>query len=146
MAWMGQYNFLLCFKHQIYASKRAIFRNWLRGDYLVFCVNNQIAALAEVSGESYTSEEPVWLNKTKPHKIPLKFVHAVCEQYRLPFHGAIENALETVFGKNYKVAIVSNKMLPEKLAGFLYKTIFNTRNDFEFVSQEIDYLIDQLNR
>ena len=50
---IDEVQFLTCFKHQVWDSKAARFKDWNVGDYLVLIVEKTIAGLAEISKNSY---------------------------------------------------------------------------------------------
>src|SRR4051794_27053787 len=90
--------FLTCLKHQVWGSKNARFKEWKPGDYLAIIVDKATAALAQVSGPPYVSQEPVWDNGVFPHRIPLQFVHAMHPPNRPPILGKIRDALMSAWG------------------------------------------------
>ena len=69
---VDEFQFLTCVKHEVWGSKSARFSDWQVGDYLAIIVEKQIAGLAEVCGEPFTSQQKVWDNGLFPNRIPIK--------------------------------------------------------------------------
>jgi len=67
---IDEYQFLTCLQHQVWGSDRVRFKDWKVGDYLAFIVDKAIAGLAQVSGETFVSDQLVWENDVYPYRIP----------------------------------------------------------------------------
>ena len=124
---IDEFQFLTCFKHQVWGSKAARFKDWNVGDYLVFIVEKTIAGLAEISGEPYASKKVVWDNGLFPHRIPLKFTHAFLQPNRLPILGEVRDALTSTWGPRYGWGILNQQLLQDNPAETDYQYPFNNR-------------------
>jgi hypothetical protein len=54
---VNQDNFKIGMDNNIWGRKKAGFKDWEIGDYLLFVVNNEILGLAQVSGKPFGSED-----------------------------------------------------------------------------------------
>lgn len=98
---LDEYQYLTCLKHSLWGSKSARFKDWQQGDYLGFIVDKALAGLAEVTGKPFQSKEKVWDNDIYPHRIPIKFVHALALEHRIPILGEVRDALTSAWGPRY---------------------------------------------
>lgn len=80
-------------------SKSARFKIWGVGDKLAFIVEKSLAGLCEVAGPPYEAREKVWNNRLFPHRIPMKFTHALRPKDRLPILGEIRDTLTEEWGQ-----------------------------------------------
>ena len=96
---VDEFQLLTCLKHQVWGSKAARFKDWRVGDQLVFLVDKAVAALAEVTGEPYVSKETVWDNGLFPHRIPIRFTHAMLPESRPPVLGDIRDATRPAWSR-----------------------------------------------
>lgn len=140
---IDEFQFLTCFKHQVWGSKAARFKDWNVGDYLVFIVEKTIAGLAEISGEPYASKKVVWDNGLFPHRIPLKFTHAFLQPNRLPILGEVRDALTSTWGPRYGWGILNQQLLQDNPAETIIKSIRSRHNDISEVQLSIDQFIDE---
>ena len=88
---VDEYQFLTCLKYSLWGSKSARFKDWQEGDYLSFIVNKELAGFAIVSGKSFQSTDAVWDNGLFPHRIPIKFVHLLNRDQRVPILGEVRD-------------------------------------------------------
>ena len=137
---MSYRQFLLCVKHQVFGSNKNIFRNWKKGDYLVFSSDKTIVGVAKVSGDYFFTDEPVWDNDVFPDRMPIDFIHATLPENRIPIDGKIKKAITSAWGKHYGWAIVVKKTLPEKNAKVLLESIKSCPNDLAVINENIDIL------
>lgn len=140
---VDEFQFLTCLKHEVWGSKNARFKDWQIGDYLVFTVDKAIAGLAEVSGGPYVSKEQVWDNGLFPHRIPLKFLHALSPQSRLPILGGIRDALLAAWGPtSYGWGILNQSLLPGDSANIIISAINSQTSDLQEILSNIDQYLE----
>jgi len=120
---IDEFQFLTCFKHQVWGSKTARFKNWNVGDHLVFIVGKAIAGLAQVSGSPYISKQIVWDNGVFPHRIPLKFLYVFLPENRLPILGAIRETLTSIWGPSYGWGLLNQQAVEGNPAEIIIKNI-----------------------
>lgn len=140
---VDEYQFLTCFKHALWGSKSARFKNWLEGDRLAIIVGKSIAGLAEVSGKAFESREKVWDNGVFPHRIPLRFLHVLKPVDRPPILGEIRDALTQEWSPRYGWAILNQQVLEGGHADTVAKAITARPNSITSVQQELDSLLDE---
>jgi hypothetical protein len=141
---VDEFQFLTCFKHEVWGSKNARFKEWKPGDYLAIIVDKAIAALAQVGGPPYVSQEPVWDNGVFPHRIPLKFVHAMLPPHRPPILGEIRDVLMSAWGvsaQHYGWGILNQRLLENEPAAVIVKAVSQQPNDLSAIQQQLDDLL-----
>ena len=137
---ISEYQYLTCVKHSLWGSKSARFKEWREGDSLAFIVDKALAGLAEVSGKPYQSNQKVWDKDTYPHRIPIRFTHALTEEDRIPILGEVRDALTSAWGPRYGWGILNQQVLPEPAADTISKAIRTRPNSLSAVMSNIDQL------
>jgi hypothetical protein len=143
---IDELQFLTCLQHQVWGSKTARFKDWKAGDYLVFRVDKGVAGYAEVVGKPYVSKERVWETGIYPHRIPLKFVHAILPENRPLVLGEVRDALTAAWGPGYGYGILAQLVLPEIAGETIIKTMQTRANDLAEIQANLDQYLDQARR
>jgi hypothetical protein len=108
---IDEYQFLTCLKYALWGSKSRRFNDWYQGDKFAIIVDKSLAALAEVSGPAFESEDKVWDNGLFPHRIPLRFIHVLASKDRLPILGEVRDALTQQWGPRYGWEVLNQRVL-----------------------------------
>jgi hypothetical protein len=108
---IDEFQFLICLKHTLWGSKSPRFNDWYEGDRFAIIIDKSLAALAEVSGPAFESEEEVWDNGVFPYRIPLRFTHVLAAQDRPPILGEVRDALIQQWGTKYGWRILNQEVL-----------------------------------
>ena len=126
---VDEYQFLSCLKHSLWGSKSARFKNWQKGDYLVFIVNKSLSGYAQVSGDPFTSREIVWDDGLFPYRIPIKFKYILTKSDRIPVLGEIRDILVLEWGNTYGWGILNQKLISDAPAEKIINTISSYPNN-----------------
>ncbi|MBA4496439.1 hypothetical protein ACFO25_16915 [Paenactinomyces guangxiensis] len=140
---VDEYQFLTCFKAGLWGSHNNRFKQWKSGELLVFTVDKQIAALAEVTGEPFYSEDTIWENRLYPHRIQIKFLYVLSHENRLPILGKIRDSLTNAWGTNYGIRILSQSSLPEESSKIIAHEIRKQPNSIEFYVTNLNELLQE---
>jgi hypothetical protein len=138
---IDEYQYLTCLKNSIWGSRSARFKDWQEGDYLAFIVNKTLAGLAEVAGKPFQSKQKVWDNDLFPFRIPLKFIHVLSLENRIPILGEVRETLTSVWGPKYGWGILNQQVLTEPAAGIITKAIRSRPNNLSGVASNIEQLL-----
>lgn len=125
---VDEYQFLTCLKCSLWGSRSSRFRDWQEGDYLAFIVDKGLTALAIVAGKPFHSTEIVWDNGLFPYRIPLKFVHVLQKDQRVPILGEVRDTLTSAWGPRYGWGILNQQLLENTQALTLVKAITSRPN------------------
>lgn len=112
---VGEQQLAECIKHSVWGSKRKFF-NWEIGDLLVICVNKEIAAVAEITGEQVISGEIIWENDLFPFRVPLSFTHLFAPNHRLPVKGEISESFYNNYGEKYGYVFLNKMLIKPEIA------------------------------
>ena len=134
---IDELQFLTCLQHQLWGSKTPRFKNWKVGDHLAFIVGTAIAGLAEVSGEPFVSDEPVWANSLYPDRIPIKFVQAMLPKHRPPVLGKIRDAIISEVGPQYGWVIMTQSPVLGNPAKTIIDSILSRPNDLAHIEANL---------
>jgi hypothetical protein len=108
---IDEYQFLTCLKHALWGSKSPRFNDWYQGDQFAIIIDKNLAALAEVCGPAFESQDEVWDNGLFPYRIPLRFIHILAPQDRPPILGEVRDALIQQWGTKYGWRILNQEVL-----------------------------------
>jgi len=143
MTKIDEYQFLTCLKHSLWGSNIRRFKTWQRGDYLAFKVDKALAALAEVSGEPFYSEEQVWDKDLYPHRMPITFVHVLAQEDRVSVLGRVRDALTSEWGPSYGWGILNQELLRGEDAAIIVGEVTSRPDSLlEFMSNIEQLLLD----
>lgn len=140
---VDEYQFLKCFKAGLWGSHNNRFKHWKQGELLVFTVDKQIAALAEITGEPFYSEDTVWEDRLYPHRIQIKFLHVLSPENRLPILGEIRDTLINSWGTNYGIRILNQTTLPEESSKIIAQEVRKQPNCIEFYIENLNQLLQK---
>jgi hypothetical protein len=111
-----------CAELGLWGSNLARFAQWNKGDFLAFKVDNRIAALATVSGESYCAGDEVWDSGIYPFRIPIRFERIIPISNR-PKFSEIQSELKQIWGPSYGWGIMTQVLVKgppaEKIIKFI---------------------------
>lgn len=143
---VDEYQFLTCLKHNVWGSRTDRFKSWEIGDKLAFIVNKQFTTLAEVTGNSYKSEEKVWDNGDFPYRINIKFLIILSTENRIPVLGEVRDALINSWGTSYGWGILNQQELPEEAEIIIINAFKNEKNDLKLYQDKLTELIESANQ
>jgi hypothetical protein len=95
-------------------------------------VNKSLAALAEVAGKPFKSNERVWDNGLYPYRIPIRFLNVAQPQDRPLLLGGIRDALTSEWGPTYGWGILNQRLLEGDAAEKLVSAIKAAPNSIEY--------------
>lgn len=133
--------YLICLKHSLWGSKSARFKDWQLGDYLTFIVDKALAGLAEVAGKPFQSKQKIWDKDIYPHRIPMKFVHVLAVEQRIPILGEVRDALTSAWGPRYGWGILNQQVLTDTPAETIIKAIRSRPNSLSAIESHIEQLL-----
>lgn len=143
MASVDEVQFLLCIKHEVWGSNAARFKHWAVGDYLIFVVEKAIAGVAEVTGETFQSEEAIWENGVFPHRVPIRFLYALGPEIRPPIYGDVWDAVTSAWGTRYGWGLATQSSLPDDAAQIILEAIQMRPNELEVIRAHLDAYFNQ---
>ena len=113
---IDEFQLLTCFKHGLWGAKMDRFPGWEQGDYLLLTVNKSLAALAQINGKPFKSNERVWDNGLYPYRIPIKFLSLLRPHDRPLLLGEIRDVLTSVWGPTSGWGILNQQLLEGDVA------------------------------
>lgn len=140
---IDEFQFLICLKHSLWGSKSARFKDWRQGDYLTFIVDNSFTALAEVVGKPFQSKQKIWDKDLYPHRIPLKFIHVLANNHRVPILGEVRDSLTSAWGPRYGWGILNQQVLTDIAAETIIKAIRLRHNSLSSFESNIEQLLSE---
>jgi len=140
---IDELQFLTCFKHGLWGSKSARFKEWEKGDGLVFIVGKVLAAFAEVAGDPFSSKDIVWDNGLFPYRIPIAFDHVLEEDDRVPILGKVRQILTDSWGPRYGWGILDQQPLSGEAADVILNEIRAKPNALQKFQTELEQRVDQ---
>jgi hypothetical protein len=138
---VDEYQFLTCLKHSLWGSKASRFKDWQEGDYLAFIVNKDLAGFATVSGKPFHSTDLIWDNGLFPYRIPIKFVHVLKRDQRVPILGEVRDTLTSAWGPKYGWGILIQSILQDNQAETLVKAISSRPNGLAQIESDLTNLL-----
>lgn len=91
------------------------YKDWEKGDKLLFVVDNQVAGLAEVDGKPFKSEDIYWEDDLYPNRIPIKPVKAF-KNNRVSYKEKICPILKEEWGNGFGWQILTQQFMSGKNA------------------------------
>jgi hypothetical protein len=140
---VDEYQFLTCLKHGLWGSHKRRFDKWKVGEMLVFIVDKRITALVEVVGEAFYSEEEIWDNGLFPYRIPIRFIHIMSPENRIPVLGEVRDVLINAWGNNYGIGILSQSLLTGDSESIIIDQIKKQRNDLKRYKDDLKNLLQE---
>jgi len=140
---IDEFQFLTCLKHQLWGSKVYRFKDWEDGDYAAIIVDKALVGLAKVSGKPFQSKQRVWDKALYPNRIPLKFIHAMQPEHRLPVLGDIRDVLVSAWGPKYGWGILNQQLLTDTPAEIIIKAIRAQPNDLDTIQASIEQYLNK---
>jgi len=125
----------------LWGSKSSRFKDWQEGDSLAFIVNKSLAALATVAGKPFHSTEVIWDNGLFPYRIPIKFVHVLRKDKRVPILGKVRETLTSAWGPKYGWGILNQQVLEDTQAENLIKAITSHPNSLTQIEADLATLL-----
>jgi hypothetical protein len=143
---IDEYQFLTCLKHSLWGSKVSRFKDWLEGDYLAFIVAKGLAGHAIVAGKPFRDTRIIWDNGLFPYRIPMKFVHILGKDQRVPILGEVRDTLTSAWGPRYGLGILTQRVLENDQAETIIRTIDSRPNNLTQVQADIDTMLLEAKR
>jgi hypothetical protein len=119
------------------------FGEWQQGDYLLLAVNKSLAALAQIAGKPFKSNERVWDNGLYPYRIPIRFLNVVQPQARPLLLGEIRDVLTSVWGPTYGWGILNQQLLEGDVAEKLVSAVRAAPNSIEYFKEHLTYELEE---
>lgn len=136
-------HFLTSLKFGLWGSNIARFKHWQVGDRLVLVVEKALAGIAEIAGEPFVSEQPIWDGGLFPYRIPLKFVYALGPDIRPSIDGDVWEAFTSAWGPRYGWGLASQSALPEDSAEVIFEAITVRPNELDAICADVDERIQR---
>lgn len=108
---------------------------------MAFIVNKGLAGFASVTGKPFHSTDIVWDNGLFPYRIPIKFVHVLKKDQRVPILGDVRETLTEAWGPKYGWGILTQRVLEDKQAETLVKAMSSHPNSITQIESELSTLI-----
>lgn len=140
---IDEYQFLTCLKHAVWGSKSSRFSDWYKGDKFAIIVEKNLAALAEVAGQSFESKDKVWENGVFPYRIPLRFTHVLGLKDRPPILGDIRDALMEQWGTKYGFRILNQEVLESPASDVVVNAFEEGPNAIDDFQQTLAERLDE---
>jgi hypothetical protein len=140
---VDEYQFLSCLKHSLWGSKTARFRNWQKGDFLVFIVDKALSGYAEVTGAPFKSNVKVWDNGLFPYRIPIKFKQILTNSDRIPILGEIRDILVSKWGNSYGWGILNQQLITDTAAEKIINAINSKPNELVQTLSNIEQFLQE---
>jgi hypothetical protein len=107
----------------------------------VFIVNKGLAGFATVAGKPFHSTDIVWDNGLFPYRIPIRFIHVLKSDQRVPILGDVRDILTSAWGPKYGWGILIQSTLQDKQAETLIKTISSRPNSLTQIESDMTTLL-----
>jgi hypothetical protein len=143
IAKVDEFQFLTCLKYGLWGGNTNLVKSWNDGDVLVLSIDKEIAAIAEIVGQSFVSDDVIWDNGFFGYRIKLNFIHILAKEDRIPIQGDIKELLIKAWGKNYGCGILNKTPLPADIANIVLDTIKKKSNNKENFIKNIEGYIEQ---
>jgi hypothetical protein len=101
-------------------------------------VDRALAGVAEVAGEPFVSDQPVWENGLFPYRIPLRFLGALSPDIRPAIDGEVWEAFTSAWGPRYGWGLASQSALPEAAAEVIFDAVAMRPNELDAISADLD--------
>jgi len=137
---LDELQFLFCVKNKVWGSNRTNLKNWENDSLLIFKVDNQIAGLAKITGNYYSSEEIIWDNDLYKHRRPLKFLAIFKKTDRVNFNPIIKNILIKEWGKDYGHGIINAMKINPQNKELILAVISKKHNSVDYINNNVDVL------
>lgn len=111
-----------CVKYGLWGSNNSLSK-WQIKDMLILYADRKLAAVAEVTGEAFMDDLPVWGNGLFPYRIPVIFKYVLESDNMIPFDSEIIGTLIDEWGLNYGWGIVAKRPMSEKSSKKLIEMI-----------------------
>jgi hypothetical protein len=133
-------------KYSLWGSRSARFKDWQKGDLLAFIVDKALAGYAEVSGESFRSDERVWDDGLFPYRISIKFRCVLNKNQRIPILGEIRDILISEWKNRYGWGILNQQLLTGSSAERIIAAVEERPNNLAQTEQNIEQLLQEANQ
>lgn len=140
---IDEYQFLICLQHGFWGSKSPRFSDWYQGDKFAIIVDKSLAALAEVSGSAFESQDEIWDNALFPYRIPIRFIHVLAPKDRPPILGEVRDALIHQWGTKYGFRILHQEVLESPGSEVVVNTFASRPNALNEYQQTLSDRLDE---
>ena len=135
-------NYLICIKRGLWGAKINKIRKWKEGDKLLFFVDKNLAAIAEVIGNPFYDEAKIWPDDLYPYRIKIKFKHILQDTDWIPID-EVKDILIEEHGRKWGMCLVAVLPQTERIFRKLSRKILSKKN-YTYIN--IDLRIEQLQR
>jgi len=140
---IDEYQFLTCLKYALWGSKSPRFNDWYQGDKFAILIDKSLAALAEVCGPAFESQDEVWDNGLFPHRLPLRFIHVLAPKDRPPILGELRDALMQQWGTKYGWRILNQEVLESPGSDVVVNAFASKANALSEYQQTLSDRLDE---
>ena len=123
IASVNEEQFQKCLEKKVWGSNNNSIDKWEIGDLLIFSVNREIGAVAEIVGESYLDDSVIWDNGIFWNRIEIDFKYVLEPKNRIPIVNEIREFLYKDWGKNYGWGILNKVPLEEETAKIIISMV-----------------------
>ena len=143
LCYVDEYEFLLCLKNSLLVAPihHQQLNSLQKGDYLIFAIEKMIAGLARVSGRSSISSRTIEEKNVFLSRIPVRFIHIIPKQKRIPIEGKIKTILSSILGESYGRTNAISKALPESAAKKLLSLVSSYPNCLTLYKKNLDRML-----
>jgi hypothetical protein len=108
---VNQTNLEIALQNNTWGRKRMGFKDWEKGDHLLFIVNLAVAGYALVDGRPFKSEDIYWGDDLYPNRIPIKKVKTWSVGERISYTEWIKPILVDEWGKSFGWQILTQQAM-----------------------------------
>jgi hypothetical protein len=108
---VNQTNLDIALEHDVWGRKKMGYKDWEKGDHLLFVVDDTVAGHALVDGKPFKSEDIFWSDDLYPNRIPIKKVKAWVSGKRLSYLEKIKPILMEEWGNNFGWQILTQQAM-----------------------------------
>jgi hypothetical protein len=108
---VNQPNLDIALESDIWGRKRMGFKDWEKGDHLLFIVDNTVAGHAVVDGKPFKSDDIYWEDDLYPNRIPIKKVKTWAVGKRVSYLEKIKPILVEEWGNNFGWQILTQQAM-----------------------------------
>ena len=125
---VNERNLNIALENNIWGRKRGGYKDWEKGDYLLFIVDNTVAGLAMVDGKPFKSEDIYWEDDLYPNRIPIKTINKFETKNRISFLEKIKPILVEEWGKGFGWKILTQQAMTGKRSDYVYELCGHTHH------------------
>jgi hypothetical protein len=124
----NELDFLVCVQNGLFGRSTDFIKQWNKGEKIVFIVNEDIAGVAEVVGDYYMDDKPLWIRDENQHRIAVTFSHIFSEKNR-PSFSKHKDELRKFYGRTWGNVFVLRKQLPSHIVKSIMNSVGSHKSD-----------------